>query len=57
MPADGKRRGEYMLIERTKEKRKESMMTAIGEILSQISKWLMVLSDEMCYTTVEKEVK
>ena len=45
------------LFERTKEKRAESLLTKLGEVLGVIAKGLNALADELQYKIVEKEVK
>ena len=45
-----------MLIERTKVKRKESLLTNLGRFISVLSQGLTYLSDELQYEIVEKEV-
>ena len=46
-----------MLIERTKEKRPEGLLTKIGELLGSVADALKFFSDELQYKIVEKEVK
>ena len=45
-----------MLIERTKTKRKESMLTFLGEGLEGLGKFISKIADELLYETTEKEV-
>ena len=46
-----------MLIERTKEKKPDSMMTQIGSLIEIFANGLKLLAEEMQYKFVDKEVK
>ena len=46
-----------MLIERTREKRKESLWTKLGGFLTTIAKGIEFFADELQYETIEKEIK
>jgi len=46
-----------MLIERTKEKRTESLLTKLGEVLRTVARGLTAVADELQYKVVEREVK
>jgi len=45
-----------MLIERTKVKRKESILTFLGEGLEGLGKFISKIADELLYETTEKEI-
>jgi hypothetical protein len=51
------RGGINMLIERTKTKRKESLLTFLGFGLDGLGAFISKIADSLVYETIEKEVK